>query len=123
MNRVDIKLFEFLQKIEYDSQKTSEQNIRISLVDFVHIYFKRRFPDNEPLQLEWGYNLVAGCRRFKSSPDIGLFWSVLLDKVCIIVFMYAQNCFGYLFRLMRTCTTNKKLFQIITIKNKKRNCK
>jgi hypothetical protein len=66
----------------------SEQNIRISLVNFVQIYFKQRFPDNEPLQLEWGYNLVAGCRRFKSSPDIGLFWSVLLGEVRIIVLTY-----------------------------------
>ncbi|CAF3211250.1 unnamed protein product [Rotaria sp. Silwood2] len=72
------------QKIEYDSEEdsttASKQNIKISLVDFVHVYLKQRFPDDELLQLEWGYNLVAGCRRFKSSPDISDFWSVLLGQ-------------------------------------------
>ncbi len=73
--------------MEYDSEVTSKQ----SLVDFVHIYFKRRFPDDEILQLEWGYNLVAGCRRFKSSPGINLFWSILLGKVCIIILNLFNN--------------------------------
>ncbi|CAF1039156.1 unnamed protein product [Rotaria sordida] len=72
------------KKIEYDleqeSTTTSKQNIKISLVDFVHIYLKQRFPDDELLQLEWGYNLVVGCRRFKLSPDISNFWSVLLGQ-------------------------------------------
>ncbi|UJR36757.1 hypothetical protein I4U23_029472 [Adineta vaga] len=73
------------QKIEYDSQRqsveTSKSYVKISLVDFVHIYFKQRFPDDELLQLEWGYNLVASCRRFKSYADINLFWNVLLGKI------------------------------------------
>ncbi|CAF5181396.1 unnamed protein product, partial [Rotaria magnacalcarata] len=71
-------------KIEYDSEQQNtidaKTNFKISLVDFVHIYFKRRFPDDELLQLEWGYNLVTGCRRFKTSSDIGIFWSVLLGQ-------------------------------------------
>ncbi|CAF1531736.1 unnamed protein product [Adineta steineri] len=58
------------QKIEYDTEQQTEVKLKqynkISLVNFVHVYFKRRFPDDELLQLEWGYNLVAGCRRFKT---------------------------------------------------------
>ncbi|CAF0806592.1 unnamed protein product [Rotaria sp. Silwood1] len=81
------------QKLEYDfeqkSTTASKQNIKISLVDFVHIYFQRRFPDDELLQLEWGYNLVAGCRRFKSSSEISNFWSVLLGQVSILYHKYS----------------------------------
>ncbi|CAF3644864.1 unnamed protein product [Rotaria socialis] len=72
------------QKIEHDLEQQNtldaKPNFKISLADFVHIYFKRRFPDEELLQLEWGYNLVTGCRRFKTSSDIGIFWSVLLGQ-------------------------------------------
>ncbi|CAF0922248.1 unnamed protein product [Adineta ricciae] len=69
------------EKIEYDGQRATEEAPKSVLADFVHIYFKRRFPDDETLQLEWGYNLVASCRRFKTSPDIDLFWSVLTGKI------------------------------------------
>ncbi len=83
----------------------------------MHIYFKRRFPNNEILQLEWGYNLVAGCRRFKSSPDIRVFWGVLLGEVCTVI-IYEFHNFEYLFRLMKRFITEVKT----PIKNNKRNC-
>ncbi|CAF0808218.1 unnamed protein product [Adineta ricciae] len=69
------------EKIDYDGQRATKEAPKSVLADFVHIYFKRRFPDDETLQLEWGYNLVASCRRFRSSPDIDLFWSVLTGKI------------------------------------------
>lgn len=49
----------------------------------MNIYFKRRFPNNENLQLEWAYNLIASCRRFKSYTDINHFWNELHLNVYI----------------------------------------
>lgn len=63
----------------------SEEKNKISLVDFMNIYFKQRFPNDEILQLEWAYNLVASCRRFKSTSDINLFWGILSGEVCIVI--------------------------------------
>ena len=104
-----MEIFEYIQKIEY----TTEENTKISLVDFVHVYFKRQFPDDENRQLEWGYNLVASCRRFRSSDDIKLFWSILSGEVRILL---AYLDFTHPFRRMKKFIIKIALFRLIIMK-------
>ena len=63
-----------------NSSRTSlraEAKRSVALIDYLHLYFKQRFPDDEFLQLEWGYNLVASCRRFSFNEEIRRFWKIL----------------------------------------------
>ncbi|CAF1417330.1 unnamed protein product [Didymodactylos carnosus] len=60
------------------------------LVDFVNIYLKNRFED-EQMQLEWGYNLADGCRRYKYYSNIGLFWAILTGDVDEGVYKYRKD--------------------------------
>ncbi len=53
------------RKIEYNLEQQPETSSntfnKLCLVDFVYIYFRRRFSGDEILQLERSYNLAASC--------------------------------------------------------------
>jgi hypothetical protein len=85
----DVQLFSSLWKVKYNSkqqpQRSSNTYNKTCLVDFVHIYFRRRFPGDETLQLEWRYNLAASCRRFKFVADISRFWNILSGDLVLLI--------------------------------------
>jgi hypothetical protein len=75
-----------------DRSKAMEQSVqRLLLIDYVHIYFKQRFIDDEFRQLEWAYNLVASCRRFRSSSYIQQFWRILIGEVRVVVERFSRS--------------------------------